>query len=171
MLIRRSSIIIVILLAQVVATAGAAESNLIGAKAPEITLQDQYDRTISLRGFEGRVVVLIASDKKGKAQNPPWDKAIREKYGDIVVLLGVADVRSVPFFLKGKIRNDFKKEYAASVLMDWEGEIFTAFGLAEKVANVVVIDRSGTIRFLQTGPAVQDAVRLVFEEIDRLVRP
>jgi predicted transcriptional regulator len=148
----------------------AGAQSLIDTRAPEFTLQDQYDKSFSLHQFGGRVLVLIACDKKGKVQNPPWIKAIREKYGDGIALLGAADVRGVPFFLKWKIRNDFKKEYADSVLLDWKGEIFTTYGLAERVANIIVIDRGGTIRFMHAGPADPDAVQHLFDEIDKLGR-
>ena len=63
--------------------AGAAGAqSLIDTRAPEFTLQDQHEKTVSLRQFEGRVVVLIASDKEGSSQNPAWTKAIRDNYAD-----------------------------------------------------------------------------------------
>jgi predicted transcriptional regulator len=146
------------------------ESPLINAKAPEFTLEDQYDRSFAIRQFAGRVVVLIASDRNGKVQNPPWTKALRERYGDGIALQGVADLRGVPFFLKGTIRKDLRKEYADSVLLDWKGDLFTACGLMKEVSNVIVIDRSGVIRFVHAGPADTDAVPRVFKEIDKLGR-
>jgi peroxiredoxin len=140
---------------------------LINARAPEFTLQDQYDKTVALRQFEDRIVVLIASDKEGSVQNPQWKKAISEKYGDNIVILGIADVRSVPFFLKGKIRNDFKKD-EGNILLDWKGEVFTAYGLAKGVSNIILIDKNGSIRFRYAGSAAPDAVQRLFQEIDRL---
>jgi predicted transcriptional regulator len=160
-----------ILFITVVLLVGAAGAQpLVNARAPEFTLQDQFDRTFTLRWLEGRTVVLIASDKEGSAQNPAWMKAIREAYGDRLVVQGIADVRTVPFFLKGKIRNDFKKD-AESILLDWKGEVFTAYGLAPKVSNVVLIDKLGTIGFLHSGPADPDALQRLFAVIDRVERP
>jgi peroxiredoxin len=146
---------------------GLGSQPLINARAPEFSLQDQYDKTVVLRQFEDRIVVLIASDKEGSVQNPQWKKAISEKYGDNIVILGIADVRSVPFFLKGKIRNDFKKD-EGNILLDWKGEVFTAYGLAKGVSNIVVIDRHGFVRYRHAGGAAPDAVRRLFQEIDKL---
>jgi predicted transcriptional regulator len=149
--------------------AGAAgtHQSLIDTKAPEFTLQDQHVKTVSLRQFEGRVVVLIASDKEGSSQNPAWTRAIRDKYADEVIVLGIADVSSVPFFLKGKIRNDFKKE-GDSILLDWKGEVFNAYNLTKGVSNVILIDKKSMIHYRSSGSASPEAVQGLFEKIDAL---
>jgi predicted transcriptional regulator len=148
--------------------AGAAGAqSLIDIRAPEFTLQDQHVKTVSLRQFEGRVVALIASDKEGSSQNPAWTKAIRDKYADEVIVLGIADVSSVPFFLKGKIRNDFKKE-GDSILLDWKGEVFNAYNLTKGVSNVILIDKKSMIHYRSSGPASPEAVQGLFEKIDAL---
>ncbi len=89
--------------------AGAESQTLIHAKAPDFSLLDQRDRQISLRQMEGKVIVLVASDKEGMKQNPAWRKAIADRYGERVLVQGVADVRKVPFFLKGSYKRDFQK--------------------------------------------------------------
>lgn len=148
--------------------AGAAGAqSLIDIRAPEFTLQDQHVKTVSLRQFEGRVVVLIASDKEGSSQNPAWTRAIRDKYADEVIVLGIADVSSVPFFLKGKIRNDFKKE-GDSILLDWKGEVFNAYNLTKGVSNVILIDKKSMIHYRSSGSASPEAVQGLFEKIDAL---
>jgi AhpC/TSA family protein len=165
--IRRLLLIAVIVLMPVVTLLATAESSLLNAKAPDFTLQDQYDRTVALRGLEGRIVVLLASDKEGSAQNPVWQKAIEGRYKDGIIFLGLADVSSVPFFLKGKIRKDFKKQ-EKSVLLDWKGGVFTAYGLAKKVPNVILIDKRGYIRFMKAGAATPEVVEKLFAMIDHL---
>jgi len=136
-------------------------------RAPAFTLQDQYDKMISLRQYEGHIVVLIASDKEGSAQNKAWAKAIREHYADRVIVQGIADVSSVPFFMKGVIRNDFKRD-GESILLDWKGEVFKAFGFTKSVANIVLIDRDGVIRHRTSGSADPHAVEELFKKIDAL---
>jgi hypothetical protein len=55
----------------------AAESQpLIKAKAPDFSLRDQRDQQVSLHQLEGKVIVLVASDKEGMKQNPAWRKAV-----------------------------------------------------------------------------------------------
>ena len=146
----------------------AYAENAIGEKAPEFTLQDQYEKTVSLKQYEGSIIVLIASDKEGREQNTAWKKAVREKYGDSVAVQGLADVSSVPFFLKGSVRSDFKKD-AESILLDWKGEVFKAYGLTKGVSNVILIDKEGTVRHRTSGQASSEAVQELFKKIDNLL--
>lgn len=141
--------------------------SIIGSPAPDFALQDQYDRPFTLRQYEGRVVVFLASDKEGSTQNQPWEKAISERYGNGVSVYGIADVRSVPFFLKGRIKSDFKKN-KDGILLDWKGDVFKAYGLAEKVSNVILIDKYGVVRYVYSGAATEKAVERLFSVIDKL---
>lgn len=143
------------------------EQPLINTKAPEFILNDQYDRQYSLQSFIGQSFVLLASDKKGAEQNHLWIESIEKKYGKSVRIIGVADVRTVPFFLKEKIRNDFKKN-PDSILLDWEGAIFKAYGLSKGVPNVVLIDSNGYVRYLHAGGPTDEARELLFKAIGAL---
>ena len=127
-----------------------------GSRASDFTLRDQRDSQISLRDLKGKVVLLIASDDTGAKQNAEWKKAV-EKYVGPITVLGVADVRKVPFFLKKRFKQDFQKD-PATILLDWEGIIFTSYGLAKDVSNIVVIDKNGIVRYLYSGSAESSAV-------------
>jgi hypothetical protein len=154
-----------ILLSVGIASAG---QSLLNVRAPEFTISDQYDRHYSLQSLSGRPLVLIASDKEGEEQNRQWGALIRGKCGNSVRILGVADVRAVPFFLKGKIRNDFRKD-PNSILLDWKGTIFESFGLVKGVSNVVLIDGSGSIRYMYAGAPADEARERLFKEIESML--
>jgi hypothetical protein len=147
--------------------AATGEQSLINTKAPEFAVYDQYGRQYSLQSFSGRPLVLLASGKDGEEQNHRWVASIQKKYGKSIRILGVADVRTVPFFLKGKIRNDFKKD-PNSILLDWEGVIFTAYRLTKGVPNVVLIDSGGYVRFLHAGGPTDEAKEQLFKGIETL---
>jgi peroxiredoxin len=159
--------VLLIVLMLMLQVAGANAANAIGEKAMEFTLQDQYEKSVSLRQFEGRVVVLLASDREGSSQNAAWIKAIRDNYADRVAVQGIADVSTVPFFLKGRIRDEFKKS-EASILLDWEGDVFRSYGFAKFVANVLLIDRHGVIRHRSSGQAAPAVIQELFKKIDAL---
>ncbi len=162
---KRSAIVPGILLLMMTAGIHAAETSLLNTRAPEFTLQDQFERTVPLRQFEGSVVVLIASDKAGKEQNGAWTRAIRDRYADRVALQGIADLSSVPFFLKGTVRNDIRKD-RVSILLDWKGEVFRAYGLAQGAVNIIVIDGQGMVRHLHAGSAEPAALVALFRVLD-----
>lgn len=159
--------VIVCIIASLISSTGEGGGPLINSRVPDFTLQDQFGKTISRRQFEGRVLVLIASDKKGSEQNGPWKKALISRYRDSIALIGLADVRTVPFFMKGKIKADFKNE-EGSVLMDWKAELFDALALRKNVSNIVVVDQSGYLKYTTSGEATEDGVKKLFGEIDRL---
>ncbi len=138
-------------------------------KAPDFSLPDQRDHLVTLSTFEGKVVILVASDKEGMKQNPAWRKGIVDRYGDRVVRQGVADVRKVPFFLKGSYKRDFQKD-PESIILDWKGDIFKTYGFAENVSNIVLIDKNGFIRYRHSGDADPGAIDELFREIDRVLK-
>jgi hypothetical protein len=143
--------------------------SLINTRAPEFSLRDQYDQPYSLQSFAGQPVVLIASDKEGSGQNRQWLALLKEKYGLRLRIVGVADVRTVPFFLKGRVRGDFKKD-EGSVLMDWDGALFTSYGLTKSVSNVILIDDGGSVQYLFAGSPSREATERLFGVLDGLVK-
>jgi predicted transcriptional regulator len=143
-----------VVLAFIISVAEAGQ--LTGSRAPDFTLHDQRDKQVNLHELEGQVVMLIASDAEGEKQNDEWKKAIG-KYRNRVLVFGAADVRKVPFFLKGKYKRRFQKD-PASILLDWDGVIFKTYGLAENVSNIVVIDKKGIVRYFHSGKAEPAAV-------------
>jgi hypothetical protein len=157
-------LIVMMLLVSVHSHAGQP---LVNSKAPDFSLRDQRGNTVTLQSFAGKSVILLASDKEGMAQNPAWRKAIVDRYDKRIAVIGVADLRKVPFLLKGYIKSDFKKD-SASIILDWDGAIFTSYGFAEHVANIVLIDGNGVVRYLHRGNAEPGAVKDLFAEADKL---
>lgn len=150
------------------AIAGAGQA-LINAKAPNFSLADQNGLQYGLSTFAGQPVVLLASDKAGEEQNHQWKELIGRKYGDRVRVVGVADVRTVPFFLKKKIKNDFQKDQN-TILLDWEGMLFTSYGLAKGVSNVILLDGSGIVRYLHCGGPSREESERLFNDIDAVLK-
>jgi hypothetical protein len=157
-----------LLLSLFLSTAAAQGGHpLLNVKTPEFSMLDQYDKPYNIRQGEGSIVVLLASDKEGEPQNTLWRSAIEERYRDKIFLIGIADVRTVPFFLKSRIKNNFRKDNAR-ILLDWTGEVFTNYVLAEHASNIVLIDKKGMVRHLHSGEATTEARETLFKEIDKL---
>jgi predicted transcriptional regulator len=151
------------------AEASAEVQALTNSKAPAFSLLDQYDQPYDLRQAEGRTVILLASDGKGAKHNRQWVDAIKGRYRDPIVIVGIADTRGVPFFMKSAVKNKFKKS-PAPVFLDWNGVVFTSYGLAPRVSNLVLIDKQGIVQFLISGEATPAACEKLFREIDKLER-
>lgn len=156
-----------IMLVLMAAWAGEGRSAGIGDRIPELVLEDQYGESVSFRKFEGRVLVLIGSDKEGSEQNGPWKKALSSRYKDSIALMGIADVSTVPSFMTGLIKSRFKKD-GGRVLMDWKADVFKTLGLKKSVSNIVVVDQKGNLRYMTSGAGSDEAIATVNAEIDRL---
>lgn len=165
----RTRLIVYLISLCLLATAGASAGTpaLINAKAPEFSLLDQYDQPFDLRQAKGKTIILLASDGEGSKQNRQWIDAIKGRYGDRIAIVGIADLRSAPFFMKAMVINKFK-ERPAHILLDWKGVVFTSYGLAPNVSNLVLIDRHGIVQYLISGEATAAACEKLFREIDKL---
>jgi hypothetical protein len=155
----------VFLLFLAVATAGG-DQTAVNSKVAEFVLQDQYDKPVNIRQYEGSIVVLIGSDSEAIKQNEAWEQSILKKYRDNVVLLRVADVRGAPPALKDFIKKKFQERERRSILLDWDGAIFTTYGLRRKISNVILIDRMGYIRYVYSGAAESPAIGRLFNKIE-----
>ena len=66
-------------------------------------------------------------------------------------ILRVADVRGVPFFLKGRVRGEFPQEPESWVLMDWKGKFALAYEWLPDTSNVSLFDRDSILIHQDSG--------------------
>ena len=121
----------------------AAETN---APFRQLVLRDQFDRQHWFEAGSNAVTVITVADRKGSEQVEGWVRAIKTRYAERVVQLGVADVSAVPSPMRGMIRKKFAEKYSVTpVLLDWKGEVTKHFSAQSSAVNVLVVSRSGTI--------------------------
>lgn len=148
----------------------AGEASRIPTHAPvSLELRDQYDAPQCLAFPATNVVVLTIADKKGSEQIDGWLAALKSRYAGRIELRGLAEVGSVPWLLRGKVRKKFQETRTHPVMMDWSGRVCAQFGYQPGVANVLVIARDGSILARVAGPARESALKEVFSAIDATV--
>lgn len=124
----------------------AAETALI-----DFELQDQFKRSHRGDDWHGKMLLLIGSDQKGSQFDAVWEQAIRDSVtggpdmGSLRIV-HVADLRGVPFFLKGVVRKKFPEDTANPIILDWKGKFATAYGFEGDKANILVFDRNALLR-------------------------
>jgi hypothetical protein len=116
----------------------------------DFEIKDQFDQVYRQADYEGRILYVIGSDAKGSSFNGEWGRAIYEALKgeegfEDVVSLPLADLRAVPFFLKGTIRKKFPQEKDRWVLMDWKGVFPKAYGFERRSMNIVVFAADGRL--------------------------
>ena len=114
----------------------------------DFDIQDQFKNDHRDEDFAGAVIVVLCSDKGGSKYNEAWGHALTDSLRQKsqlpnVKFLPVADLRGVPFFLKGFVRGKFPKDSTRWVLTDWKGKFAKAYELEKDACNIVIFDRSG----------------------------
>ena len=137
----------------------------------EFELEDQFGDVHRSSDVSGKVVVLIGADRVGSQFTQAWNQAIHDSLGDHpgyaqVADLAHANLRGVPFFLKGLIRSKFPQDPEGWVLMDWKGVLPKTYDFAPKSANVLLFAPNGILVHHASGQEPDDET--VGELVDAL---
>ena len=147
-----------------------ANEKAVGKSAVEFTLEDQFSQKWSWsKHWKGKPTVLVMSDWKGSDYANSWTAPLLERFKDRVQFVALADVSLAPSFLRGYLRDRFKGAYQHSVLLDWDGDIFTHYVVQPSVANVLFVDPSGTVRLHTWGKGAEDHVEKFATALDLLL--
>lgn len=121
-----------------------------GSALIDFEMTDQFDRPYRDSDYRGRILYVIGSDKGGSRFNGAWARAIFEALeqehaaGD-VASFGLADLRGVPFFIKGLVKGKFPQEEEKWVVMDWKGRFSKAYGFEPGSSNILVFAPDGRL--------------------------
>ena len=77
-----------------------------------------------------------------------WSRLLTESLrielcGNQLRRLDVAHTKGAPFFVKGKIRNRFRENWPAPVLMDWKGKFRQAYNCPDDSCTILLFDAQG----------------------------
>lgn len=151
--------------------AAAGESELI-----DFEIKDQFDVVHRDEDLRGEVVVLIGSGKEGAEFNRVWGEAIRDTLAvdgleQAYTKVAVADVRGVPFFLKGMVKGKFPEEPERWVLADWKGRFAQAYEFDEQSSNILIFDRKGSLVHQTAGRELEtDTLAVIVTHLHALLR-
>ncbi len=131
----------------------------------DFEIEDQFKVKHDRTGFLGKPFYLLGSDREGKVYNREWGPAIRDGMkargiDEQIEELGLADLRGVPFFLKGFVRGKFPKEDVGPILMDWKGRFPKAYDFMPGDCNILVFGARGELLLRHHGKE-PDAAGLV----------
>lgn len=111
-------------------------------------LKDQFGQIHSHNEYLDNLIIVMASDKKGRSFNEIWGPALIDslksntKY-DEIIFLAIADGRGVPFFLKKMITGKFPKDRI--FLMDWKGLFAKTYNFLPGVVNLQIYMPEGRL--------------------------
>jgi hypothetical protein len=158
------------LLAMVFAFApGGARAEELKACAP-FTLTDQYRKTNTVSFPRAKPLVLLVADKEGSAQINPWIAALKERFGGRVDYAGVADVRTVPGLLRGRVRSGFEAKFTHPVLLDWTGAVYDQLGGVRARTTLIAVDTNGAIHGRFSGGVTAESLAAVGAAVEQCLR-
>jgi hypothetical protein len=118
---------------------------------PQFTLPDQFGRAHRFSFPQTKPIVLTIADKRGWKDIEPWVHPLAEKFGDKIIIEGIADVSAAPGPLRGLVQSKFKKAISHPVMLDWKGDVAKTFSYTKGQANVYVIAPDGQMLLHQSG--------------------
>ncbi len=113
-------------------------------------IKDQFDRVHRHSDYAEQILIVIGSDRNGSEFHDDWESALRDSLAADssdagVAFLSVAEVRGVPFFLKGSVKVKFSREEDEWILLDWKGLLAETYGFEANSANILVFAADGTL--------------------------
>ncbi len=131
------------------ADAQQAEKNTVSkpqTPAADFILHDAEDKPFRLSDNSDKTVVLcflkdMPDKKTGEYwmdESQKWMRYLQEKYGKMIVIIGVKEMTNVPVFMpKSLIKSKLKKQ-AFRFLIDWKGTVFDQYPSKELFTLYIV---------------------------------
>lgn len=119
-------------------------------------ISDQFGDVHTEKDYRGFITIIIGSDRGGSRYNSTWIKAIGDLLGNNfdntrIKFLQVADVSSVPFFLKGFVKSKFPEARKEWILLDWKGYFPETYQFVDDSCNIVIINKTGEVSYKTNG--------------------
>jgi hypothetical protein len=171
-ILKAKRIAIIVLLGCVVSvsTSMSFYNTLIGKKAKDFVMEDQFSKEHSWEKFSGKPTVLLLGDREGSKFTDNWSKPLFARYGNTIHLVAMADVSSVPFFLKGFIRGKFRDAYTTPILMDWDGETVEYYDIQKNVPTFIAIDKQGIVRAHLSGKGTAEDLAKAYNAVQSILQ-
>lgn len=168
---KRRSIAFVLLVFLAVHSSGTtADDKAIGKTALEFVLQDQFEQSWAwTKHWKGKPTVIVMSDRAGSDYTTKWSEPLHTKFKERVQFVAIADVSSVPSFIKGLVCSKFKEAFANSILLDWDGDVCEYYVLQPGIPNVLFLDAQGVVRLHTWGKGAPEHVEAFTLNVERIL--
>jgi len=147
-----------------------ANDKLIGKKAYNFTLRDQFDKTHYWTSFKGKPTVIILSDRAGSDFVDNWVKPLQKNLGTKVKFVPIAEVSIAPGFVHGLIRSGIRDKYTYPLYLDWDGDTYKYYQCKPNIPNVFFVGEDEKISFTMAGNGSTTEVAFFIENVEKLLQ-
>jgi len=155
-----------------------AASGAIGSTAPYFRVQSGDDKELTLGMIKGKVAAIFYENKDVVENNRRLKDALNKLYyeqtrivKDVLVRLPVIDCSDAvwPFLAiwKSRLREHSKKE-GVVIYCDWKRKMSSDYKMKADLSNIVIVDKSGRIRFFTSGEVKAEEINVVKELLEAL---
>jgi hypothetical protein len=135
--------IVVLIGHMVLALAGAALAIASDSTLVDFALEDQFEQVHRRADFAGKILIVVGSDADGSSFNERWSKAIYDSLRDEpvierIAIIGLADTRSAPSFMRWYVRRHFPNDRRKPVMLDWDGVFAERYDFVPGSCNILV---------------------------------
>jgi predicted transcriptional regulator len=74
-------------------------------------------------------------------------------------VVSIADIRGLPSFMRGSMKERFRKELSRPVMMDFSGEVVQLLPTDSENLTLTVFDRAGKVIFAASGAPTEAELR------------
>lgn len=139
-------------------------------------LFDLLDKPASLRGVQGKVVVVLHQDRHSSEQN----EAFKDKLSGLIArfssqlrVVALADAGGYDFWpAKGYVKDALRsveKKGGAMIVVDWKGAVRKAYRLKSKQSAVFVLNRSQELVAFSQGQLTPTECDKLSEQVESLL--
>ena len=137
-------------------------------------LKDQFKTEYTEQSWPDSILISLGSNKAGNIYNHIWAKAIQDSTSIIfpktpIKQIGIANLKGVPFFLKGFIRGKFPDEGDVWILMDWKGQFSRSYHFVADQCNILIFDRKRNLVYQTSVTELNDLkLRAILEVLRKI---
>jgi hypothetical protein len=175
---QRNLVLVVTLLSLLSLRASSLASGLIGSEAPFFEVQSGDDKELTLAMTKGKVTLIIYESRDLVKNNTRLKAELNKLYyeqtevvKEVLVRLPIVDCSDAvwPFVgtWKKRLREHSKKEGVA-IYCDWKGKMSSDYKMKADESNILIVDKSGTIRFFTSGEVKAEDIHDVKELLKTL---
>ena len=151
----------------------------VGVRAPFFTVTSGDSNVLTLDSTKGKVTVMFYEAKDVLERNRKLRNELNRSYQ------GLTDAQKACIFRlliinccgsfwpftetwKKKLREGSRKS-GVIIYGDWDGEMFSAYGMKDNDSNVAIIDKNGIIRYFESGRVKDDKIDKIRNLIENLL--
>ena len=141
-------------------------AELLGKQAPPFEVKSGDKDKLSLTNVQGQVIFMLYEDRNATEKN----QALKDQISNFVVnqmdnpdllRLPVINASQANMITSPVWRQRFReksKEEGVTVYGDWSGKMIDDYGMKPNDSNVLLIDKTGVIRFFESGLMSQEQI-------------